>query len=140
MPLNKIKPDLVRYEMRMVQGVNPHEKEQKRPGAFGRFLSGAGRVLGSVAMPLSFIFPPAAIAAAGMYGVGAIGDQAQGRAYGRAYEKMMRERATAVSFPGLEFNPSPIQPAAAGMSAGDSEVMRVLDARGHAMTDMSDQI
>ena len=69
MSLNTIKPDLVRYEMRMVQGQNPHVREQKKPGAFGRFLSGMGKILGSIAMPLSFIFPPAALGAAGMYGV-----------------------------------------------------------------------
>ena len=137
MPLNTVKPDLVRFEMRMVQGVNPHEREQKKPGAFGRFLSGFGKVLGSMAMPLSFIFPPAAIGAAGMYGVGAIGDQVQQRAYTTAIEKQQKEQQTQVAFPGLEMGGMGIQPAAFDMSTRDRQVMQVLDARGHSMTDMS---
>ena len=137
MALNTIKPDLVRFEMRMVQGINPHVKEQKKPGAFGRFLSGLGRVLGAAALPMSFIFPPAAIAAAGMYGVSAIGEQSQRRAYSKAAEKMQRERATTVSFPGLQFGSSAVQPAAFDMTGRDQDVMRVLEARGGSMTEMA---
>jgi hypothetical protein len=138
--LNTIQPDLVRFEMRVVQGVDPHVREQKRPGAFGRFLSGLGKILGSVAMPLSFIFPPAAIGAAGMYGVGAIGDQMQARAYGRAMEKMQREQATNVVFPGLEPGGTGIRPAAFDHSVRDQQVMDVLDARGGAMSGMAREI
>lgn len=140
MALNTIQPDLVRYEMRVVQGVDPHVREQKRPGAFGRFLSGLGKVLGAVAMPLSFIFPPAAIGAAGMYGIGAIGDQVQARAYGRAAEKMQREQATQVVFPGLESPGTGIRPAAFDLSVRDQQVMDVLDARSGAMTGMAEKI
>ncbi len=135
MSLNTIKPDVVRYEMRMVQGQDPHVREQKKPGAFGRFLSGLGKVLGSVAMPLSFIFPPAAIGAAGMYGVGAIGDGMQKRAYATAAEKAARERPQQASFPGLEIGS--MQMTSAGVSNSDRQVMQILDARGHSMSDMA---
>lgn len=141
MALNTIRPDLVRFEMRMVQGQDPHVREQRRPGAFGRFLSGLGRVLGAVAAPLSFIFPPAAIAAAGMYGVGAIGDQSQARTAQKQAEKAQREQATTVSFPGLSMGEAGgIAPASFDMSMRDQEVMRVLNARGGSMTDMAQRI
>lgn len=137
MSLNTIKPDLVRYEMRMVQGQNPHVREQKKPGGFGRFLSGLGKVLGSIAMPLSFIFPPAAIGAAGMYGVGAIGDGMQKRAYANAAEKAAQERPQQASFPGLEIDGMQMTPASFDMSARDQQIMNVLGARGHSMSDMA---
>ncbi len=137
MSLNTIKPDLVRYEMRMVQGQDPHVREQKRPGAFGRFLSGIGKVLGAIAAPLSFIFPPAAIGAAGMYGISAIGDQMQSRAYTRAAEKAQKERPQQASFPGLEIEGMPVQPASFDLSARDQQVMQVLDARGGALNEMA---
>lgn len=138
---NIVKPDLVRYEMRMVQGQNPLEREQKKPGAFGRFLSGIGKVLGAVAMPLSFLFPPAAIGAAGMYGIGAIGDGVQKKAYSKAYEQAMRNQTTQVSFPGLGVGGgSPMQPVAGSPAARDVQVMQVLDARGSSLTDMSKRI
>lgn len=138
MALNTIRPDLVRFEMRMVQGQDPHVREQRKPGAFGRFLSGLGRVLGAVAMPMSFIFPPAAVAAAGMYGVGAIGDQSQARTAARQAEKAQREQATTVSFPGLSLGETGgIEPASFDMSMRDQEVMRVLNARGGSMTEMA---
>jgi hypothetical protein len=137
MSLNTIKPDLVRYEMRMVQGQNPHVREQKKPGGFGRFLSGLGKVLGSIAMPLSFIFPPAAIGAAGMYGVGAIGDGMQQRAYANAAEKAAKERPQQASFPGLEIDGMQMTPASFDMSARDQQIMNVLGARGHSMSDMA---
>lgn len=138
MPNNNIKTDLVRYEMRMVQGQDPHVREQKKPGAFGRFLSGLGRVLGAVAMPMSFLFPPAAIGAAGMYGMSQIGDGMQARAYGRAMEKQQRDSMTQVAFPGLEIGGGPqVRPAAGSFAAGDQAVMNVLDARGGSMSEMS---
>lgn len=139
MALNTIQPDLVRFEMRTVQGQDPRVREQRRPGAFGRFLSGVGRVLGAVAMPLSFLFPPAAIAAAGMYGGATIGDNMQARAYAKATEKAQRENATTVSFPGLGIGGG-VVPASFGVSSSDTEVMRVLDARGNSMTEMAQMI
>jgi len=123
--------------MRMVQGQDPHVREQKKPGAFGRFLSGIGKVLGSIAMPLSFIFPPAAIGAAGMYGIGAIGDGMQQRAYANAAEKMQREKPQQAFFPGLEVEGMPVQPASFDLSARDQQIMNVLDARGHSLSDMA---
>lgn len=140
MSLNTISPDLVRYEMRMVQGQDPHVREQKKPGAFGRFLSGMGKILGSIAMPLSFIFPPAAIGAAGMYGLGAIGDQAQSRAYAKAAEKAQKERPQQASFPGLEIGGMQMTPASFDLSSRDQQIMNVLGARGHAMGDMAGMI
>jgi hypothetical protein len=70
---------------------------QKKPGFFARLLSGMGRVLGAVAAPLSFIFPPAAIGAAGMYGLSQIGDQMQMRTAQKQMEKAQREQQTQVS-------------------------------------------
>ena len=132
---------MVRYEMRMVQGVDPNVREQKRPGAFGRFLSGMGKILGSVAMPLSFLFPPAGLAAAGMYGMGQIGDQVQQKAYVNAAEKAAQQAPQQASFPGLEIDGMPAaQPASFDLSARDQQVMDVLGARGGSMTDMSQSI
>ena len=124
MEFTPVRPDLVRFEMRMVQGQDPHVREQKKPGAFGRFLSGIGKVLGSVAMPLSFLFPPAAI-----------GDQLRGRAYQKEMEKVQREQATTVAFPGLASGPGEgIRPASGtAMSPGDEQVMNVLFKRNDAM-------
>lgn len=140
MSLNTIQPDLVRYEMRMVQGVDPHVREQKKPGGFGRFLSGLGKILGAVAAPLSFIFPPAAIGAAGMYGVGAIGDTIQAKAYSKAAEKMQRDNVQQAVFPGVEIEGMSVEPASYDLSARDQQVMQVLGARGGAMGAMSQKI
>ena len=137
MSLNTIKPDVVRYEMRMVQGQDPKVREQKKPGAFGRFLSGIGKVLGSIAMPLSFIFPPAALGAAGMYGIGAIGDGMQKRAYATAAEQAQRNAPQQAFYPGLEIGGQQMTPAGFDLSARDQQIMQVLDARGQSMTDMA---
>src|SRR3990167_5378924 len=126
-----MKFDLVRYEARVVQGIDPHEREAKRPGGFGRFLSGMGKVFGAAAFPLSILFPPAAIGAAAMYGVGAIGDQTQAAAYQRHMEKLQKEDASYVSFPGLGQDVAGIQPAA--YQSADHEVMGILFARNQAM-------
>ncbi|MBI4212517.1 MAG: hypothetical protein HY540_07765 [Deltaproteobacteria bacterium] len=139
MSLSPIQPDLVRYEMRMVQGVDPKAQEQKKPGAFGRFLSGMGKVLGAVTFPLSFLFPPAAIGAASMYGVGAIGDQVQGNAYQKQMEKMQRENATTVAFPGLSVGGSEMTPASA-IGPGDAQAMDVILSRNEAMTKQAHSI
>lgn len=140
MEFRPIEPSLIRYEMRMVQGIDPHVREQKKPGFFGRLLSGLGRVLGAVAMPLSFIFPPAAIGAAGMYGLGQIGDQMQVKAAQKQMEKAQQQSQTRVSFPGLQFDSSAIQPAGFDISASDAQVMNVLFARNDAMTEMAQRI
>lgn len=140
MQFSPIQPDLVKYEMRMVQGVDPTVREQKKPGFFGRLLSGLGRVLGAVAMPLSFIFPPAAIGAAGMYGIGSIGDQMQAKSAQKQMDKMQREQQTQVSFPGLQMDAEAIQPVGYDISASDERVMNVLFARNDAMTEMAHSI
>lgn len=134
MSTSLLKPDLVRFEMRMVQGQDPRVREQKKPGGFGRFLSGVGKVLGAIAMPLSFLFPPAALGAAGMYGLGALGDGLQARAANRTAEKAQRESQTLVSCPGLDLGggmaPSP---AVFDLSTRDRDVMGVLDARANSL-------
>lgn len=130
MDFQTVKPDLIRYQMRMVQGDLPHEREQKRPGAFGRFLSGVGKVLGAAALPLSILFPPAAIGAAGMYGMSKIGDQMQGRTYTRQMENMQKKQAMEVSYPGL-------MPASYNLSAQDQEISNVLYSRDRALLEMS---
>lgn len=139
MALNTLKPDLVRFEMRMVQGQDPTVREQKKPGAFSRFISGLGKTLGAISLPLSFIFPPMAIASAGMYGIGAMGDMGQTRAATKAAEKQQREQNTMVSFPGLDIGggAQAIAPASFDMSAREQAVMNVLDTRGGAMQDMA---
>lgn len=140
MQFSPIQPDLVRYEMKMVQGEDPTVKEAKKPGFFGRLLSGMGRVLGAVAAPLSFIFPPAAIGAAGMYGLGQIGDQMQAKSYQKQAEKQQRDSQTRVSFPGLQMDQGAIQPAGFDLSANDERVMNVLFARNDSMTEMAHSI
>ncbi len=140
MSINTIQPDMVRYEMRMVQGQDPKVREQKRPGFFGRLLSGVGKVLGAIAAPLSFIFPPAALGAAGMYGISAIGDQMQARSNARAAEKMQRDQPQQASYPGIEIDGMAMQPASFDLSARDQQVMQVLDARGGSMSAMSQRI
>jgi hypothetical protein len=88
-------------------------------------------------MPMSFIFPPAAIGAAAMYGSAQIGDGIQARAYQKMAEKQQRDSMTQVSFPGLEFGGPSVVPAAGTVGAGDNSVMQVLDARGTANSQMS---
>ncbi len=135
MSLSTVQPTLIRYEMRMVQGVDPHTREQRKPGFFGRLLSGLGRVLGAVAAPLSFIFPPAAIAAAGMYGLGKIGDQMQVSSAQKIAQKQ-QQAMTPVSYPGMQLDASAVNPAGFDVSAQDAQVMRVLYSRGDAQTAM----
>jgi hypothetical protein len=122
--------------MRMVQGIDPHVREQRKPGFFGRLLSGLGRVLGAVAAPMSFIFPPAAIAAAGMYGLGKIGDQMQVSAYQKMMEKQ-QQAMQPVAYPGMELDASGLSPASFDVSAHDARVMDVLFSRGDVQTSMT---
>ncbi len=122
--------------MRMVQGIDPHVRERRKPGFFGRLLSGLGRVLGAVAAPLSFIFPPAAIAAAGMYGLGKVGDQMQISAYQKMMEKQQQSMQP-VAYPGMELDASGLKPASFDVSAHDAQIMDVLFSRGDAQTAMT---
>jgi|GEM_PF-967571 len=143
MNFNPIKPDVIKYEMRMVGGENPIEQQQKKPGAFGRFLSGVGKFFGAVSAPLSLIFPPAAIGAAGMYGVGQIGDQMQYR----SYQKMMDQQASPqyISYPGMDLSPSPggvVTSKSPGYQASlnDESVMDILFARNDMMLESAHKV
>lgn len=143
MNFNPVRPDAVKYEMRMVSGENPFEQSQKTPGAFGRFLSGVGRFFGAVAMPIGLIFPPAMIGAAGMYGLGQIGDQVQTR----AYMKMQQQQATPqyISYPGLDMSDqtggvTPAKGPGFDLSAQQETVMDVLFARNDMMLESAHKI
>lgn len=131
MDFRPIQPNVVRYEMRVAKGEDPFTKHQKKPGGFGRFLSGLGRVLGAIAAPLSFIFPPAMIGALGAYGVGAIGDQIQASAYKKQMQEQGTHQAANVSFPGMEDVFS--SPQAAAISPVQADIMNVLYARNDLM-------
>ena len=120
----------------MVQGIDPHVREKRKPGFFGRLLSGIGRVLGAVAAPLSFIFPSAAIAAAGMYGIGKIGDQMQISAAAKQQQKQ-QQAMQPVAYPGMEMGAPGATPAAFDVSAQDAQVMDVLFARGDSQKAMT---
>lgn len=100
MEFRPVKPDLVRYEMRVTQGEDPFAVHQKQPGGFGRFLSAVGRFFGAVAAPFSVLFPPAMIGALGMYGLGQVGDQIQQKAYVNAMQR--GAQAQTIAFPGME--------------------------------------
>lgn len=133
-----VQPDLVKYEMRMVQGQDPFVKHQKRPGGFGRFLSSVGRLFGAIAMPLSFIFPPAAIGALGMYGLGKIGDQIQSKAYMKHAQQQSVHQPTRASFPGMEAMMGGRRQAS--YSPMQTDVLNVLHARNDLMMESSHEI
>ena len=158
MNFQPVRPDLVRYQVRGTEGTPPWAQETKKPGAFGRFLSGVGRVLGAVSAPLSFVFPPAALAAAGMYGSAQVGDIVQARAYERAVEQQSAQQANYVVYPGLDMG-GPLQgaqasqgiqapqgmqapqgPAGYSYSARDEDVMNVLFARDNALHSMAESL
>ncbi|MBI2343180.1 MAG: hypothetical protein HYV02_02405 [Deltaproteobacteria bacterium] len=88
MNFSGIKPDVIKYEVRQLSGESIHETQQKKRGGFGRFLSGLGRVVGAIAAPLSFLFPPAGLIAASAYAGSNVGDFLQQK----AMRKMMEER------------------------------------------------
>lgn len=83
-----VKPDVIKYEVRRLSGPDIHQAQQKKRGGFGRFLSGLGRMMGAIAAPLSFIFPPAALVAAGAYAGSKVGDMLQQK----AMVKMVKDR------------------------------------------------
>lgn len=139
MSLEQVRPDLLKYEVRVVQGQDPRVREQRKPGGFGRFLSGLGKVLGAVALPFSLIFPPAAIVAAASYGAGMGGDMMANRAASKVAEKQARDQATNVVFPGFDSAmgmASGIRPA----SFGEDDVRQVLESRGRAVSGMNGSI
>jgi len=142
MNFSPIRPDAVKYEMRMISGENPFVQQQKKPGAFGRFLSGIGKFFAAVAAPMSLVFPPAAIGAAGMYGIGQICDQMQYK----SYQKMMEQQAVpqSISYPGLDLSGPSTGVAPGGafipISAQQETVMDVLFARNGMMLDSAQKI
>ncbi len=141
MQFQGVRPDLVKFEMRQATGTPAWQQEIKRPGGFGRFLSGIGRIFGAVAAPLSFIFPPAALAAAGMYGASSIGDQIQSKAYQNAMEAQAQRNPQNVSFPGLDVGgAAPFQPASTPLTQQNEMVMNVLFNRGNAQQAMTGTI
>ena len=146
MEFQPVRPDLVHYQVRQTQGTPIWAQETKKPGGFGRFLSGMGRVLGAVSLPLSFVFPPAALAAAGMYGTSQIGDVIQARAYTKAIEQQqVQSQASYVVYPGLDMgggSANTMQPAAASQSYGarDEQVMNVLFSRDNALHSMAESL
>jgi hypothetical protein len=121
----------------MVQGQDPFVKHQRRPGGFGRFLSGIGKLFGAIAMPLSFLFPPAAIGALGMYGLSKIGDQIQMKSQMNAMQKMGQHQASQAIFPGMEdvMGGGPRQ--AASISPIQADILNVLYARNDLMNESS---
>ncbi|MBI5299786.1 MAG: hypothetical protein HY877_05790 [Deltaproteobacteria bacterium] len=136
MDFQGVRPDFVKYEMRQTTGTPAWQKEVRKPGGFGRFLSGIGRLFGAIAAPLSFIFPPAALATAGMYGASAIGDQIQTKSYQKTMEAQASRNAQNVSFPGLGVQ-SGFQPTSAGISPQNDRIMNVLFSRDNASMSMA---
>ena len=138
MDFQGVRPDLIKFEMRQTTGNPAWEKDVKKPGFFGRLLSGTGRIIGGVATPLSFVFPPAALAAAGMYGMAATGDIMQASTYSKIMEAQAARSMTQASFPGLAPDGIAIQPASGTpMSPYNEMVMGVLFSRDQATNAMS---
>ena len=139
MDFRPVKPDVVKYEMRMVRGEDPITKHQKKPGGFGRFLSGIGKLFGAIAMPLSIIFPPAMIGALGAYGLGKIGDQIQMKSYQKVMQQQMSHQPAGsnVSFPGMEGYLSSGGGKDQGLSPIQADVLNVLYARNDLMMESS---
>ncbi len=75
-----VRPDVIKYEIRRLDGQDINQAQQKKRGGFGRFLSGLGRIVSAIAAPLSFIFPPAGLVAAGAYAGSKVGDMLQQKA------------------------------------------------------------
>jgi len=142
MTLQTVRPDLVKFEMRQTTGRPAWQAEVKKPGFFARLLSGVGKFFGAIAAPLSFIFPPAALGAAGMYGLGSIGDQIQAQSYQKQMEAAGKRNPENVSFPGLDLGGfGGIQPASGvGISPKSAMIMDVLFARDGASLSMAHRI
>lgn len=142
MEFPRIRPDLIKHELRTISGESIHAQQQRKPGGFARFLSGLGRIFGAIAAPLSFIFPPAAIGAAAAYGVGRLGDMIQYK----AYQKMagqQQDAAMPMMLPGIEqsaFDLTKESPLTQSISARDQQALHVLSARNDLMLDGAQQM
>ncbi|MBI4365566.1 MAG: hypothetical protein HY543_01985 [Deltaproteobacteria bacterium] len=137
MEFPKVRPDIIRWEMRAVTGETIESQQQRKPGGFARFLSGIGRFLGAVAAPLSFLFPPAALGAAAAYGVSRLGDTMQMRSYQKMMEKQSQGQPAGPMFlPGLEQATYDLQkesPLTMSITKQDQRVLDVLFARNDLM-------
>lgn len=144
MEFKAVRPDVVKYEMRMISGEDPFAVQQKKPGFFGRLLSGVGKFFGAVAAPMSLIFPPAAIGAAGMYGIGQIGDQMQQKAYMK--QMANQPQGQSISYPGLDLSQSssgnyqPVSATGLNVTQSQDATMDLLFARNDAMLDSAHKV
>lgn len=143
MEFNPVQPDILKYEIRGVANDTAGVQAQKKKGGFSRFMSGIGRFFGAIAAPLAFVFPPAAIASAGFYGLSQVGDMGQAK----AAAKMQANSAPSPSasqgyfFPGMDLTPGPTADAGKDMSstatsaaaAQKDRIMNVLYARNDLM-------
>jgi hypothetical protein len=91
MQFQPIQKDVLMYEILNLSGRPAAQAQRKRHGAFGRFLSGLGRFVGAIAAPLSFLFPPAGIAAAASYVGAGIGDFIQQKAAVKVMKQQNRD-------------------------------------------------
>ena len=141
MQFQGVRPDLVKFEMRQTTGTPAWVPEAKKPGFFGRLLSGLGRIVGAVAVPLSFVFPPAALVAAGSYGGATIGDMVQAKAQQRVMEANAQRAQQAGYIPGLGVDQPGVMPASAAIgSPYNHDVMNVLFTRGDASLSMAHEL
>ncbi|MBI2346572.1 MAG: hypothetical protein HYV03_06795 [Deltaproteobacteria bacterium] len=134
MEFPRIKPDVIKYELRTISGEDIHEKV-RRPGGFARFLSGVGRLFGAIAAPLAFLFPPAAIGAAAAYGATSVGDMLQGRAY-RKFAAQQQGGGAPLYLPGLEQSAHDLTkdgPLAQPVSQREQQALDLLAARNDLM-------
>lgn len=148
MEFSRVRPDVIKYEVRQLSGTPIDQARQHKRGGFARFLSGLGRILGAIAAPLAAFFPPAAIGAAAAYGVSKIGDVGQMRAAQKNAEEAANQQQTMTPsvIPGvdmaMDLARDPVKmfnPLAAG-SPRDRQVAQVLLARNEMMMDSVRQV
>lgn len=140
MEMSAIKPDVIKYEVRALSGVPIGQAQTKKTGGFARFLSGIGRLFGAIAAPLSLVFPPAALGAAGAYSMSRIGDMMQ---VGAARKQMASQASAAgqdlgqVYIPGLTQASMDLTTERAGAQSvtapRDQQVNQILTARNDLM-------
>lgn len=143
MEFPQIRPDVIKYEVRTISGESIQSQAQHRPGGFARFMSGLGRIIGAIAAPLSFIFPPAAIGAAAAYGVSRLGDTMQYRSYQKMAAQQQEQGSAPLYVPGVEqssFDLTKDNPHAQPVSRQDERIMNVLFARNDMMLDGAQQM
>lgn len=137
MNFSPVKPDVVKYEMRMVQGMEPAAVHKKKAGGFGRFLSSIGSIFGAIAAPLSIIFPPAMIGSLGAYGLAKIGDSIQNKAMTKQMnQEAIQNPSMSASFPGLADigEGGQVSP---GLSSVQADILNVLYSKNDLMMESS---